>query len=164
MKLQQCPFGILFPALLMTPVEANAELSRTEAKMTATVDAEYEKSVALLERLVNQNSGSLNIEDVAKVGEMVRAELEPLGFTVKWVPMAAANRSGHLIATRKGDGKGKKMLLIGHLDTVFEPASSFQKFVRNGDKGTGPGANDNKGGVVIMLAALRAMQQTGTLA
>lgn len=149
---------------LAAAVPAHAQLSKPEARMTATVDAEYEKSVALLERLVNQNSGSLNIDGVAKVGEMVRAELEPLGFTVRWVPMAAAKRSGHLIATRKGDGKGKKMLLIGHLDTVFEPASPFQTFVRNGDKGTGPGANDNKGGVVIMLAALRAMQQAGTLA
>ncbi len=143
---------------------ATAKLSKPEAKMTATVDAEYERSVALLERLVNQNSGSLNIEGVEKVGQMMRAELEQLGFDVRWLPMAAAGRSGHIIATRKGDGRGKKLLLIGHLDTVFEPASPFQTFTRNGQKGTGPGANDNKGGIVIMLAALRAMQQAGTLA
>jgi glutamate carboxypeptidase len=146
----------------VTPVFA--QLSKTEVKMTSTVEAEYERSVALLERLVNQNSGSLNIDGVKKVGDMVRAELEPLGFTVRWIPMAATKRSGHLIATHTGDRKGKKMLLIGHLDTVFEPASPFQTFVRNGEKATGPGANDNKGGVVIMLAALRAMQQAGTLA
>jgi glutamate carboxypeptidase len=142
---------------------AAAQLSVPEAKMTATVDAEYERSVALLEKLVNQNSGSLNLDGVEKVGKMMRAELEMLGFNVRWVPMTGAGRSGHLIATRKGDGKGKKMLLIGHLDTVFEPASPFQTFVRNGDKAVGPGVNDNKGGMVIMLAALRAMQVAGTL-
>lgn len=55
------------------------------------------------------------------------------------------------------------MLLIGHLDTVFEPSSPFQTFTRAGDKAIGPGVNDNKGGMVIMLAALRAMQAAGTL-
>jgi glutamate carboxypeptidase len=143
---------------------ATAGLSPPEAKMTSVVDAEHDRSIALLERLVNQNSGSLNLEGVEKVGQMMRAELEALGFAVRWVPMAAASRSGHIIATRKGDGKGKKMLLIGHLDTVFEPASPFQKFTRQGDRAVGPGVNDNKGGMVVMLAALRAMQAAGTLA
>ena len=150
--------------ILSFAAPAMAQLSKPEAKMAATVDAEYERSVVLLEKLVNQNSGSLNLEGVEKVGQMMRAELELLGFNVRWVPMAAAGRSGHIIATRKGDSKGKKMLLIGHLDTVFEPSSPFQTFVRNGDKAVGPGANDNKGGIVIMLAALRAMLAAGTLA
>ena len=146
---------------------AAAKLSNAEAKMAASVDAEYESNVALLEKLVNQNSGSLNVEGVAKVGRMMREQLEALGFNVRWVPMTAAGRAGHLIATRKGGPStgsgGKKMLLIGHLDTVFETASPFQTFRRDGDKGVGPGANDNKGGMVVMLAALRAMQKAGTL-
>jgi glutamate carboxypeptidase len=149
---------------LALTASAAARLSKPEAKMVATVDAEHDRSVALLERLVNQNSGSLNLEGVEKVGQMMRAELEVLGFDVRWVPMAAAGRSGHIIATRKGDDKGKKMLLIGHLDTVFEPASPFQRFTREGNKAVGPGVNDNKGGMVVMLASLRAMQAAGTLA
>lgn len=155
---------LLAASLLGLSPPALAQLSKPEAKMATTVDAEHDRSVALLEKLVNQNSGSLNMEGVEKVGQMLRAELEALGFAVRWVPMAAAARSGHIIATRKGDGKGKKMLLIGHLDTVFEPASPFQKFIREGNKATGPGVNDNKGGMVVMLAALRAMQAAGTLA
>ena len=141
---------------------AAAQLSGKEAKIAASVDAEYESNIALLERLVNQNSGSLNTEGVTKVGQMMSEQLEALGFDVRWVPMAAAGRAGHLIATRKG-GRGKKMLLIGHLDTVFEPASPFETFKRNGDKAVGPGANDDKGGMIVMLAALRAMQAAGTL-
>ena len=142
----------------------SAQLSKPETKIAAAVDAEYERSITLLEKLVNQNSGSLNLAGVEKVGVMMRAELEELGFAVRWVPMATAGRAGHLIALHKGDGRGKKMLLIGHLDTVFEPASPFQTFKREGDMAVGPGANDDKGGMVVMLSALRAMQAAGTLA
>lgn len=159
------PLPLFVAALTLTLASPTmAQLSKPESKMTAVVDAEHDRSIALLERLVNQNSGSLNIEGVEKVGQMMRAELEALGFTVRWVPMSATGRSGHIVATRMGDGKGKKLLLIGHLDTVFEASSPFQKFTREGDKAIGPGVNDNKGGIVVMLAALRAMQAAGTLA
>ena len=145
----------------LTP--ANAQWSKPEKIMSATVDAEYERSVALLERMVNQNSGTMNFDGVEAVSEMMRAELEPLGFKVAWEEMAAVNRAGHLVATKTGMKGTKKLLLIAHLDTVFEADSPFQKFVRNGSAGEGPGAGDDKGGMVVMLAALRAMQAAGTL-
>jgi glutamate carboxypeptidase len=146
---------------------ATAQLNKAEAKMVATVDAEYERSVALLEKLVNQNSGTMNFEGVRTVGEMMRAELEPLGFKVEWIDMAAAGRSAHLVATKNGKKGTKRLLLIAHLDTVFEPDSSFQKFVRikagSTDEAEGPGAGDDKGGMTVIVAALRAMQAAGTL-
>lgn len=146
---------------------ATAQLNKAEAKMVATVDAEYERSVALLEKLVNQNSGTMNFEGVRTVGEMMRAELEPLGFKVEWIDMAAAGRSAHLVATKNGKKGTKRLLLIAHLDTVFEPDSSFQKFVRikagSTDDAEGPGAGDDKGGMTVIVAALRAMQAAGTL-
>lgn len=154
---------LLAGLLLVTALPAAAALTPPEKKMAATVDAEYERSVALLEKLVNQNSGSLNIEGVTRVGEIMRAELEPLGFEVRWVPMAEVKRAGHIVAVHKGNGKGKRMLLIGHLDTVFEKDSPFQKFVRKGERAEGPGSGDDKGGMVVMVAALRAMQAAGTL-
>ena len=142
---------------------AVAKLSPAETKMVATVDAEYDRSVALLERLVNQNSGSLNLEGVKAVGAMMRAELEPLGFTVTWTPMRHTKRAGHLTAVHKGKAGTKRMLLIGHLDTVFEKDSPFQSFVRKGDFAEGPGVGDDKGGMIVMLSALRAMKAAGTL-
>jgi glutamate carboxypeptidase len=148
---------------LLVATPASAALSRQERAMLATVDAEQDRTLAMLEKWVNQNSGSLNIEGVTKVGEMLRAELEPLGFEVQWVDMRATGRAGHIIATHKGNGRGKRMLLIGHLDTVFEPDSSFQRWVRKGDEAEGPGAGDDKGGMAVMIAALRAMQAAGTL-
>jgi glutamate carboxypeptidase len=154
--------AFLSTALAFAP-PALAQLSAAEQKMAATVDAEYERHVALLEKMVNQNSGTMNFAGVEAVSQMMRAELEPLGFTVVWKPMPQAKRAGHLIATKKGKAGTKRLLLIAHLDTVFEPDSPFQKFVRTGEMGEGPGAGDDKGGMVVMLAALRAMKAAGTL-
>lgn len=148
-------------ALSITP--AWAQLSKPETIMAKKIDAEYERSVALLEKLVNQNSGTMNFAGVKTVSEMMRAELEPLGFTVDWIDMAKAKRSGHLVAKKAGKRGTKKLLLIAHLDTVFEPDSPFQKFVRKGQEAEGPGAGDDKGGLVVIVAALRAMQAAGTL-
>lgn len=150
--------------LLMAASPAPAALSNSEKAMIRTVDAEYGRMVDLLERLVNVNSGSRNQPGVTKVGAMMRAELEPLGFRVRWIPLEQTGRAVHIVATHKGNGKGKRLLLIGHLDKVFEPDSPFQRWTLKGDdKAEGPGAGDDKGGMVVMLAALRAMKAAGTL-
>ncbi|HMO76309.1 MAG TPA: M20/M25/M40 family metallo-hydrolase, partial [Sphingopyxis sp.] len=154
--------SLLALSLAFAPAAA-AKLSKAESAMARTVAAEQERSIALLERLVNQNSGSLNAEGVEKVGAMMRAELEPLGFEVTWKPLPETGRAGHLIAVHKGRPDTKRLLLIGHLDTVFEPDSPFQRFERMGDKAKGPGVGDDKGGMVVIVAALRAMHAAGTL-
>ena len=150
-------------ALALVPTAAAAKLSPAEGRMIQTVDSEQGRTLSMLEKWVNQNSGSLNLGGVTKVGEMLRAELEPLGFNVQWVDMRQTGRAGHIVATHKGNGKGKRLLLIGHLDTVFEPDSSFQRWERRGNEGVGPGAGDDKGGMAVMVAALRAMHGSGTL-
>ena len=150
-------------SLLIAPAAAPAKLAPPERKMAQTVDRETERTIALLERMVNQNSGTLNLAGVEAVGRMVRAELEPLGFEMRWIPMAETGRAGHLFATHRGNGRGKRLLLIGHLDTVFEPDSPFQRFERQGDRATGPGIGDDKGGIAVIVAALRAMHAAGTL-
>ncbi len=159
-------FALALVATVLT-APAAAQLTPPERKMVAMVDAEYERHVALLERMVNQNSGSMNFAGVEIIGTMMRAELEPLGFNVIWKPMPQAKRAGHLIATKTGKPGTKRLLLIAHLDTVFEPDSPFQKFTRRTadgkDEGEGPGAGDNKGGMVVLLSALRAMKAAGTL-
>lgn len=150
---------------LAASIPAEARLSSAESRIVRVVDQEQGRTLGLLERMVNQNSGSLNLAGVEAVGRMVRAELEPLGFEVRWVPMTEIGRAGHLVAVHRGSGKGKKMLLIGHLDTVFEPDSPFQRFVRKDeDTAEGPGVGDDKGGVAVMIAALRAMHAAGNLA
>ncbi|TAJ67649.1 MAG: M20 family peptidase [Brevundimonas sp.] len=148
--------------LLALPGAALAQSRPAEQTMMQTVAQEHDRHIALLERLVNRNSGTLNLEGVRAVGDMVREELEPLGFEVRWVDMSETGRAGHLVATHAGPGRNA--LLIGHLDTVFEVDNPFQRFERDGARATGPGIGDDKGGVVVIIAALRAMQAAGTLA
>jgi glutamate carboxypeptidase len=141
---------------------AQAGLSAEERAMAAFVDRENDAALALLERAVNINSGSLNFEGVRQVGALFRAEFDALGFRTDWVDGAKWNRAGHLVATKPGPSQ--KILLIGHLDTVFERDSPFQKFERI-DQGhaKGPGICDMKGGNVIMLVALKALKSAGLL-
>ena len=156
-------FTCALAALSLLSSPALAKLSPAEARMVRTVDAEQQRTLGMLEKWVNQNSGSLNIEGVTRVGEMLRSELEPIGFKVRWIDMRSTGRAGHIVATHKGNGRGRKLLLIGHLDTVFEPDSPFQQWNRRGNDGEGPGAGDDKGGMAVMVAALRAMKAAGTL-
>jgi glutamate carboxypeptidase len=155
--------GTVIALQCLTISAATAQLSPAERKMVSMVDTQAQQHIDLLERLVNQNSGTLNLAGVEKVAQLVRAELEPLGFAVQWKPMPQTQRAGHLIATHIGKAGRKKLLLIAHLDTVFEPSSPFQRFTRKGDSAEGPGVGDNKGGIVVILSALRAMQAAGTL-
>jgi glutamate carboxypeptidase len=117
------PLSLLAFLLLALPAAAVAGLNPAERRMAEVAAQESSRSIQLLERLVNQNSGTLNFEGVAAVGRMVREELEPLGFEVRWVDMREAGRAGHLVATHHGSRSGKRVLLIGHLDTVFEPCA-----------------------------------------
>ena len=137
-------------------------LSTTERRITAAVDQRSAQALALLERVVNINSGTMNFDGVRKVGDVFKAELDALGFSTKWVDGAGFGRAGHLVAER--NGRGPRILLIGHLDTVFEPRSPFQKFERLSDStARGPGIIDMKGGDVIIVEALRALKTAGML-
>lgn len=128
-----------------------------------SVDAHAADAVNFLERIVNINSGTLNPEGVREVGRHFEAPLDSLGFDVRWIGMPdSLNRAGHLFAYRTGT-RGKRVLLIGHLDTVFEKDDAFQRFVRDGRYATGPGVNDMKGGDVVILYALRALHAAGAL-
>jgi glutamate carboxypeptidase len=104
-------------AASLAHVALAAPTDPAERKMVATIASEHDRNLALLEKMVRVNSGSMNFKGVEEVGRIVRAELEPLGFEVRWVPMAQVDRAGHIVATHKGNGRGKRILLIGHLDT-----------------------------------------------
>ena len=161
----------LLPALaawlaLGTHVSAQATteslLSPEERVVGRAVDADNARTLALLQRIVDINSGTMNFAGVRRVADVLRAELDSLGFTTKWIDGASFHRAGHLVAEHPGPGP--KLLLIGHLDTVFEPSSPFQKFERVDDStARGPGVIDMKGGDVIIIAALRALKSAGLL-
>ncbi len=141
---------------------AGPALSAAEQSAVRAVDAHAGETLALLQRIVDVNSGTMNFAGVRRVGDALRAELDSLGFATRWVDGAAFGRAGHLVAEHPG--AGPKLLLIGHPDTVYEERSPFQRFERlNDSTARGPGIIDMKGGDVIIVAALRALKDAGTL-
>jgi glutamate carboxypeptidase len=142
---------------------AQAELSETEQRIVAAVKERNPAALGLLERSVRINSGTLNAEGVREVGKLFRAEFDALGFATRWVDMPPdMKRAGHLIATREGT-QGKRLLLLGHMDTVFEKNSPVIAWDPRGARVRGQGVGDMKGGDVIMIEALRALQRVGAL-
>lgn len=152
-------------------IEAN--LNSEEQSLVSWLDTEQDNMIALLKRLTNINSGSLNKEGVNEIGRLLSAELINLGFDLTTLPgdvieMPSCPGSNygidvtdHILANKAGDGK--RLLLMGHMDTVFPPNSPFQEFSRVGDVMYGPGVADMQGGLVVMLYALKALQNTGEL-
>ena len=137
--------------------------SDIENLLISAIDSRTPAAIALLKKVVNINSGTMNFEGVRNVGNIFNDELKALGFETRWIDGDSFNRAGHLIAMHVGK-KGPKILLIGHLDTVFERDSPFQSYtMRNDSIMHGPGAADMKGGDVIIILAMQALQAVGLL-
>jgi glutamate carboxypeptidase len=133
-----------------------------EQRLVEFVDKNNAQALALLERVVNINSGTQNFAGVREVGKVFMQEFDALGFKTRWVDGTPFKRAGHLVAEHPGPGP--KIVLIGHLDTVFEADSPFQKVERIGDREMrGPGIIDMKGGDVIIVQALKALASIGAL-
>ena len=158
-------------ALAQEPVEPaiNAE----EQEMLVWLDEREEEMLALLERITNMNSGSLNSAGLDAVAAVFDEELRGLGFSTSRLPGEliempscpgsdySVDLADHLLARRPGNGS--RLLLMGHIDTVFPPDSPFQTFRRQGDTIYGPGVADMKGGLVVMLYALKALAAADAL-
>src|SRR6187402_3574328 len=154
----------LFTRILIVVLAAASSLlgqrlSPDEQKIIDYIDKHGVEAVSLLERSVNIESPTEDLAGVKNVGMLLAKELEAIGMTVKWIPMPAnVKRAGHLVAETKGS-KGKRLLLLGHLDTVFKG----EKFRREGDIVYGTGVGDMKGGNVILIQALKALNAIGAL-
>jgi glutamate carboxypeptidase len=141
---------------------AAAPSDAKEKTLVRHIEANEQGSIALLEQIVNVNSGTMNFTGVRKVGDMLRPRFEALGFKVSWVDGTPFGRAGHLVATRPG--RGPHVLLIGHIDTVFEPDHPLQKWERvDANIARGPGTSDMKGGIIVGLAALDALREAKVL-
>ncbi|SVA40551.1 uncharacterized protein METZ01_LOCUS93405, partial [marine metagenome] len=154
---------ITLTGLLFVSLTFSGGLNKAEKEIQKYVDQNTEEAIDLVEKVVNINSGTLNIVGNKTVGKIFQVELDQLGFKTYWVTYPkTVKRSGHLFAEMRG-GTGKKIVLIGHLDTVFEPDSPFQKFIRDGDVAYGPGVSDMKAGDVSMIYAMKALDYVGVL-
>jgi glutamate carboxypeptidase len=160
---------LLIILLLLAPaiLAQNPILNPVETQMVQTIDADHQQSIDLLRQLVEINSGTKNLDGVRDVGKVLMPKFETLGFKVRWVPMDEVQRAGTLVAEHPcpESGKcGKRVLLVGHMDTVFEKDNPFQHFQMIDDHtASGPGTDDMKGGLVVMLSALNALKISGAL-
>lgn len=156
--------GLFFILLVLVAQTAAAQLNADEKKIIDYVNAHLKESEDLLIESVNINSGTLNIEGVKKVGAVYRRVLDQIGFKTEWVTLPdSLRRAGHLVATVTGT-QGKKLFLLGHLDTVFELDMAFSPYTKlNDSTATGQGVNDMKGGNVVMIGALKALSELGLL-
>ena len=136
-------------------------LSKVEQRIRDYVRSHEAEQIDLLEKAVNISSGTLNLPGVRAVGKLFEPEFAALGFETKWVALPdAVGRAGHLFAEHKGK-RGKRLLLIGHLDTVFE--GEGERFVRYDSLAAGAGGGDMKGGDLVILYALKALKSAGAL-
>ncbi|MEM7358446.1 MAG: M20 family metallopeptidase [Pseudomonadota bacterium] len=166
-------------SLASAPVQADeivAETTSLSAAEEALIDWVSEREEAILEELtshVNINTGTANIAGLDQYRDLLQAELEALGFATSLHASASkevlscsgesVNIADHLVAKRQGSST-RRILLSGHMDTVFSVDDEFQTLQVLPD-GTlkGPGVADMKGGIVVMLNALRAVKDAGLL-
>jgi len=145
--------------LLVSPFALRAELSPEEAKIAAYIDGQRENFVRDLEAAVKIDSATENFAGVRAMSDFFGAQLREMGFDAQFVPLPeTTKRAGHLVAERKGT-QGKRVLLIGHLDSVLPGG----KFRLEGDKAYGAGASDIKGGDLVLIYALKALHAAGAL-
>lgn len=141
-----------------------SQVSKEEKNLLQIIDRNNDQAVELLKKTVNMNSGTMNFKGVKDVGEVFLAELREIGLDASWVDGSEWNRAGHLIASTTNKSNVPNILLIGHLDTVFEPDSPFQSYTLVGDSlMRGPGTTDMKGGNVIIVQILKAFKEAGVL-
>lgn len=134
-------------------------LNADEKKIIKYIDAHGADAVLLLERTVNIESPTEDLAGVRAVGTAFGDEFKTLGMKVTWLDMPPEmKRSGHLVAENSGT-KGKRILLLGHIDTVLRG----EKYRLDGKTAYGTGVGDMKAGDLIILYALKALRDAGLL-
>lgn len=148
----------LLGAALLAPAPALAANAQSGPVWKAAAAAQGDQ-LKLLERLVNIDSGTGDKVSGQKASELVASELRALGMTVELVPAELPTLPDNVVATIKGTGKGR-ILIICHTDTVFESSTATKRPFRiEGNRAYGPGVIDEKGGVVEGIMAIRLLKQ-----
>ena len=126
--------------------------------LAENVEAQLPRYLVELEQLVNIDCGSYTPEGVNRVADFCADAFGALGASVERL---AAERLGDLVIGRLA-GEGPRLLLIGHMDTVFDPGTAAERpFRRDGDRALGPGVTDMKGGLLAGFHALAALKAAG---
>ncbi len=134
------------------------------AALSRIVESRLPRFLAELEQLVNVDCGSYTPSGVNLVADFMTDALQSLGATVERTPHEAGEgqpQLGDLVVGRL-TGEGPRLLLIGHMDTVFDPGTAAQRPYRSeGGKAFGPGVTDMKAGLLAGLHAIGALADAG---
>jgi glutamate carboxypeptidase len=151
----------LLLAALAGPALAAPKAAPRDARVWAAAEKVRPEQLDLLKAVVNIDSGTGDVDGGNKVGALLIDRLKALGMTVETVPAEKPGYADNVVARLSGSGKGR-ILMIGHLDTVFGPGTVAKRPFRiEGDRATGPGVADEKGGVVEGLYAIRLLRDLG---
>jgi len=164
-KIKKIPALLFLATSFITNAHANTKLDHNEINIVKHVELAIPQAIQEIEQAVNINSGSMNIEGVKQVGLLAKQQLSDIGFDVQWLDGSEFNRAGHILATHKSNNPNAlKVLMIGHLDTVFAKNDDFQKFKMLSDtQAAGPGVADMKGGNTIIISAMRILKKLNLL-
>ena len=155
--LSLCALWLVGLNAALTPAQ---KLSADEQKITAYIDAHAAELAPLLEKIVNIEAPTQNVAGVKAIGAIYRAAFDQLGLTTKWIDLPPEmKRAGHLVAETANGSKGKRVLLLGHMDTVL----SGERFRREGKRAYGTGTSDMQMGNLVILYALKALHAQGLL-
>jgi len=147
-------------AVIASPLLAGAAADKNAKVLTAAAAARATE-LQLLAQVVNIDSGTGDMEGGRKVAAVLTPRLQALGMTIETVPAEQAGLAENTVATLTGRGKAR-ILMIGHIDTVFEPGTAQRRPFRTDDKRAyGPGVSDEKGGVVEGVCALQILHDLG---
>jgi glutamate carboxypeptidase len=133
-------------------------------RLRAAVAAREPRFLVELERLVNIDCGSYTASGVNEVADFVADALRELGANVRRVPHEPERGDHQLgdLVIGQLNGSGPRLLLIGHMDTVFDPGTAAARPYRSsGGRAYGPGVTDMKAGLLAGLHALGALLEAG---
>jgi len=140
---------------------AAAKAPARDAKVWTASERLRPEQLQTLEQVVNVDSGTGDVAGGRKVASLLIPRLRALGMDVQTVAAEAPDLPENIVATLKGTGRGR-ILMIGHIDTVFGPGTVARRPFRTvGDRATGPGVSDEKGGVIEGLYALQILHDVG---
>ncbi|KYL31388.1 peptidase M20 [Pseudoalteromonas agarivorans] len=165
MSLLKFSQALILTLAITLPLTSHAALNKNEREIVKQVEQNMPQALEEIKQAVNINSGSLNIEGVKKVGALASEQLKAIGFEVEWLDGSAFNRAGHVLAAHKSKNPDAiKILMIGHLDTVFAQHDNFTTYKQIDEHtASGPGVADMKGGNTIIITALKSLQALNLL-
>jgi glutamate carboxypeptidase len=145
---------------MTTDTTSDATADRELGALATSIGADLPDYLADLERLVNIDCGSYTPDGVNVVGQFVRSFLAGLGAEIDVRPDPGGRFGDTVVATFRGPAHGPRVLLISHMDTVFDPGTVAARPFRL-DDGTahGPGVTDMKSGLLAGLYAIKAVVQ-----